>query len=191
MAFSFLKVLFCLLPATVLFAQPYNFVTFSLPEGLPQSQVFAMCQDRRGYLWLGTQGGGLSRFDGQRFETFTTADGLPSNYINALLEDAQHRLWVGTNQGLCRFDGRRFEPVGLAGVRIGVLGNGGGAGQAGVAHGDSLKRAGHCSREPAGDRSLRVHRRGNRHGGGQREGNFAAGLVLGESGDVAIDPGPA
>lgn len=95
-------------------AQPYNFIPYSLDEGLPQSQVFALCQDTRGYLWAGTQGGGLSRFDGLKFETFTTADGLPSNYIHSLLADDQGRLWVGTDNGLCRYDGHRFETIRLA-----------------------------------------------------------------------------
>ncbi len=96
-------------------AQAFNFVSYSLPEGLPQSQVYALCQDQRGYLWAGTQGGGLSRFDGQHFLNFTTADGLPSNYINALLIDKRQRLWIGANQGLCRYDGERFERLRLAG----------------------------------------------------------------------------
>lgn len=94
-------------------AQPYNFLTYSLDEGLPQSQVFALCQDARGYLWAGTQGGGLSRFDGLKFETFTTADGLPSNYVYSLLADQQGHIWVGTDNGLCRFDGHRFETIRL------------------------------------------------------------------------------
>ena len=99
--------------ARLLPAQPYNFLTYSLDEGLPQSQVFALCQDNRGYLWAGTQGGGLSRFDGLKFKTFTTADGLPSNYIYALLADQEGRIWVGTDNGLCRFDGHRFEAIRL------------------------------------------------------------------------------
>ncbi|MCC6461016.1 MAG: histidine kinase [Saprospiraceae bacterium] len=102
-----------LLCAGILHAQPFNFVNYSLADGLPQSQVFAMCPDSRGHLWLGTQGGGLSRFDGEQFEQFSA--GLPSNYVGALLDEGQQRLWVGTNRGLCRFDGRRFETIRLAG----------------------------------------------------------------------------
>ena len=92
-------------------AQQYNFLTYSVGEGLPQSQVFAVMQDSRGYLWSGTQGGGLSRFDGLDFETFTTENGLLSNYINALFEDSDGQIWIGTNTGICRYDGHSFHAI--------------------------------------------------------------------------------
>ena len=92
-------------------AQPYAFQTFSLEEGLPQSQVWCGHSDHRGFLWFGTQGGGLSRYDGLAFETFTTQDGLPSNFINTLHQDASNRLWVGTNQGLCIAQGEQFKKI--------------------------------------------------------------------------------
>ncbi|MBK8922534.1 MAG: histidine kinase [Saprospirales bacterium] len=109
-AFAAFTVLLSAWPA-LLFAQPYNFIAYSLSDGLPQSQVFALCHDSQGYLWLGTQGGGLSRFDGEHFTTLTTADGLPSNYVNALLEDREKRLWAGTQQGLVRFENPGATPI--------------------------------------------------------------------------------
>lgn len=103
--------IFFLLLAFRTSAQPPNFVVYSLAQGLPQSQVFATLQDSRGYIWMGTQGGGLCRFDGLDFQIFTTAQGLPSNYVNALYEDAQKRLWVGTNAGVCFLKGKVFEKI--------------------------------------------------------------------------------
>lgn len=100
-----------ILATSALQAQPHNFVVYSLAQGLPQSQVYATLQDSKGYLWLGTQGGGLCRFDGLDFQTFTTEHGLPSNYVNAVFEDAQHRLWVGTNAGLCYLNGTTVEKI--------------------------------------------------------------------------------
>ena len=85
--------------AAALHAQPYNFLPYSVAEGLGQSQVYALCQDSRGYLWCGTQGGGLSRFDGTDFQGFNMSSGLPSDFINTLFEDSQKRIWVGTNTG--------------------------------------------------------------------------------------------
>lgn len=112
-------VLVVLFQCAVLSAQPYNFASYSLADGLPQSQVFALCPDSRGYLWLGTQGGGLSRFDGERFTTLTTADGLLSNYIGALAEDKQQQLWIGTNQGLCRYGHGTFKSIKFEGLARG------------------------------------------------------------------------
>jgi ligand-binding sensor domain-containing protein len=70
-----------------------------LEDGLPQSQVYAIEQDAIGYLWLGTQGGGLARFDGDSFKTFNENDGLASNYINTL-KFANDTLFIGTKRGL-------------------------------------------------------------------------------------------
>ena len=88
-------------------AQPDHFRWHSIEDGLPQSQVFSIVQDRRGYLWFGT-GDGLSRFDGLRFHNYDPEDGLPGRAITALLEDHEGRLWVGTPHGLASFDGKTF-----------------------------------------------------------------------------------
>ncbi len=85
-------------------AQTHNFLTYSLEEGLPQSQIYAMIEDAQGYLWLGTQGGGLSRFDGKTFINYGIRDGLSSNYIQALFEDKNGRIWIGTSNGICVFE---------------------------------------------------------------------------------------
>ncbi len=88
--------------------QEYNFIEYSLSEGLPQSQVFDALHDSKGYMWFGTQGGGLSRFDGQRFKNFTTKHGLPSNYVRTLFEDNLSRIWIGTKKGIALFDGKKI-----------------------------------------------------------------------------------
>ena len=53
------------------FSQQYFFRKYSVEEGLPQSTVYSIVEDSRGFIWMGTDGGGLSRFDGTKFETFT------------------------------------------------------------------------------------------------------------------------
>ncbi len=98
-----------ILSPLLLFSQKNDLNQYSVEDGLAQSQVFAMIEDTRGYLWLGTQGGGLSRFDGIDFQTYNTRDGLLSNYISSLMYDHEDILWIGTNVGLSRFDGREFR----------------------------------------------------------------------------------
>ncbi len=102
-----------LLSPLLLAAQSYFFTQYTVGNGLPQSQVYAMLQDHRGYLWLGTQGGGLARFDGRSFKNFSARDGLQGNYVNALVEDLAGNIWIGTNRGLNRFDGRKFDFIEL------------------------------------------------------------------------------
>src|SRR2546421_737278 len=90
-------------------AQQYNFKSYSVAEGLAQSQVYAICQDKRGSLWLGTRGGGVNIFDGIAFNTLSEDDGLANNYVNAILEDHVGNIWIGTDEGLSLTkDGRHF-----------------------------------------------------------------------------------
>lgn len=41
-------------------------------------------------------------------DRFTTEDGLPGNIVKAVVQSRDGYLWVGTEEGLARFDGRRF-----------------------------------------------------------------------------------
>jgi ligand-binding sensor domain-containing protein len=78
-------------------------------DGVAQSQVYSLLQDSRGYLWMGTRGGGLSRFDGMNFKTYTLNDGLINNYVFCIKEDEEHILWIGTNSGISRYNGIEFK----------------------------------------------------------------------------------
>lgn len=103
--------LFVILFCKTIFAQQYNFHNYSVADGLAQSQVYAMAEDPRGYLWLGTQGGGLSRFDGLQFKTFTEDDGLPNAFIRSLKVDLKGNIWIGTDEGAVWYDGVNFNPL--------------------------------------------------------------------------------
>lgn len=62
--------------------------------------VWTLYKDSRGGIWAGTEGGGLSYWDGTRWLTFTKADGLAENYVTTIKEGPDGRIWVGTTQGL-------------------------------------------------------------------------------------------
>ncbi|PCJ89902.1 MAG: hypothetical protein COA57_00895 [Flavobacteriales bacterium] len=89
-------------------AQQYNFRTYSLKEGMPQSQVLSMCQDSRGNIWFGTYGGGVGVFNGMEFKTITTKDGLANNSVWAIMEDRQGNIWIGTDGGISVHDGHQL-----------------------------------------------------------------------------------
>jgi diguanylate cyclase (GGDEF)-like protein len=72
-------------------------------NGLASSQVWAIYQDSRGYLWIGCTGG-LSRFNGRSFRTYNDSEGLVQTTARAVLEDAAGRLWVGTHRGPCLYN---------------------------------------------------------------------------------------
>jgi len=84
--------------------------TLTTLDGLAANRVQSIWKDREGFLWFGTVGG-LSRFDGKRFDTFGEAEGLPSRDIRAIVEDGEGRLCVGTAKGLAVRAGKRFGVV--------------------------------------------------------------------------------
>jgi len=64
--------------------------------------IVAIEVDYEGIVWVGTWGGGLSRFDGKNWTTYTMDHDLPSNHIFSLFEDSKKNLWIGTSHGLVR-----------------------------------------------------------------------------------------
>lgn len=62
---------------------------------------------------MGTRGGGITCFDGFKFTTYTKKEGLSSNYIYSIKENKDGKLLIGTNNGLCVFNGIRFQNYGV------------------------------------------------------------------------------
>ncbi|WP_128544543.1 hybrid sensor histidine kinase/response regulator [Larkinella soli] len=84
---------------------PPHFKHISANEGLSQTNVTCILQDRKGFMWFGTQDG-LNRYDGYTFQIFQNdlrnPASLSGNYVMCLFEDRKGRLWVGTDGGsLC------------------------------------------------------------------------------------------
>ncbi len=91
--------------------QFYYLNQYSLEEGLPQSEVMAAEEDHFGYLWVGTNGGGLCRFNGKGFDVYTRKNGLHENIILGLYQDNNFDLWVGSPGAILRYDGTTFNKV--------------------------------------------------------------------------------
>lgn len=77
---------------------------------LPTDRVLTFLQDRGGVLWIGTQSGGVVRWD-PRSWSFSSVpirnSDLSGHDILAFAEDDRGRLWIGTNgYGLNRIDRR-------------------------------------------------------------------------------------
>lgn len=104
-----ISILICVTIYGNLIAQQYNFHNYSVKDGVAQSQVYSLLQDSRGYLWMGTFGGGLTRFDGVKFTSFSVRDSLVNNYVFCVKEDSQQNLWIGTINGLSKYNGLTFK----------------------------------------------------------------------------------
>ena len=76
-------------------AQEYlaNVEYYGVEEALSNRDVYAVRQDNKGFIWVGTKYG-LNRFDGHSFKVFTKENGLASNVIHHILEDDAGRLWI-------------------------------------------------------------------------------------------------
>ena len=79
------------------------------PHSLASDIIFSICadpDDPTGVLWIGTNGGGLNRFDVHtgKVERITTRNGLPNDVVYGVLADGDGRLWMSTNKGIACYD---------------------------------------------------------------------------------------
>lgn len=74
------------------------FNTENTPE-IKSNNVQALLVDRSGTLWIGTHGGGLSRYKDGQFTNFSTPEGLSAPFVRSIFEDSSGNLWVGTDGG--------------------------------------------------------------------------------------------
>ena len=71
-------------------------------------EVWAIHQDRKGRLWVGTQNGLAYQTEERVWKSLTTREGLSANVVRAIADDNEGNLWVGTAGGglNCLRDGK-------------------------------------------------------------------------------------
>lgn len=106
----FCVVMLSLFTYTSLPAQTENF-TFrhlTIEDGLSQSTIYCIMQDKKGFMWFGTTDG-LNKYDGYKFTVYNhnvlDSNTISGNSITELYEDSHGYIWLGTNEGILnRFD---------------------------------------------------------------------------------------
>ena len=95
-------------------AQILPFHTLTTADGLAGNRITSLCQDSRGYLWIGTFDG-LSEYDGLTFKNYTVTDGLATSLVWCLTESRRlpGTMWVGTEAGLSKMQDGVFSTVSL------------------------------------------------------------------------------
>jgi signal transduction histidine kinase/ligand-binding sensor domain-containing protein/DNA-binding response OmpR family regulator len=95
-------------------------LTFSnIEKGIPKMPISSIIEDHSGFIWIGTRGAGLYRFDGSNYYAYSynalENSSLNSNLIYTTYLDSENNLWVGTNVGLNKYnrDLDTFERVPL------------------------------------------------------------------------------
>ncbi|GAA0124894.1 two-component regulator propeller domain-containing protein [Clostridium sp. CTA-19] len=84
-----------------------NFERITNEDGLSQNTIRSVIQDKKGYMWIGTNEG-LNIYDGNKFEIVKynkfKDKGLSSSNILCITQDNKENIWIGTKNGLNRFD---------------------------------------------------------------------------------------
>lgn len=94
------------------FGQVYDFQSINQNDGLPSSTINVLFQDSRNYLWIGTEGGGLVRYDGISYSVYGQSEGFQGEFVTEIIEDKNHNLVLGTRyNGLYFFDGKYFKSI--------------------------------------------------------------------------------
>ena len=95
--------LFLILFFSELFSQQHiAFNHLTVGDGLSQSSVTCILQDRKGFMWFGTQDG-LNKYDGYKFKIFkndpSDSTSLTDNFIFSIYENQSGELYIETQSG--------------------------------------------------------------------------------------------
>lgn len=83
----------------------FDMIVRNLPnsEQLPTKELLCIFQDSEGYMWYGTEGGGLCRDDGYMVKVFRSDFKNPgileNNSVTCITEDGEGKIWFGTKRG--------------------------------------------------------------------------------------------
>ena len=62
-------------------------------------------------VWAGTWGGGVSFYDGTKWQNLSSEDGLAGDIVYSIEVDAEGNYWFGTNKGLSVYDGKHWQTL--------------------------------------------------------------------------------
>lgn len=91
------------------FLKDDNLIKYTVENGLGSNTVMSLFEDASGALWIGTFGGGLSRFKNGEFKTVTVKDGLFNATVYSILPDDANNLWMSCNRGVFRVSKQQIE----------------------------------------------------------------------------------
>ncbi len=87
-----------------------SFTYLTMDDGLSQSSINCMLQDKEGFIWFGTQGG-LNKYNGSSSQPFkvylhniSDTNSLSSSWVYGISEDNSGNIWVATMSGLDKLD---------------------------------------------------------------------------------------
>lgn len=112
---SYILLLFLVLFIGPIYSQLYHYEKYDIENGLSQVNVNTLFEDSDGFLWIGTQGGGVNRFDGKSFVTYNEKDGIPGELVTAVTAGTNGNIFVGSTWGgiseMVRGRFKHYSPV--------------------------------------------------------------------------------
>jgi len=101
---------FCMLSCINIWGQKqvkdFNFV--DIKEGISKVGIYTITQDHYGFIWIGTNGYGLYKFDGIDYTSYKfkyqDSTSISSNLIFSSYLGKDNKLWIGTEDGLNIYD---------------------------------------------------------------------------------------
>src|SRR5690554_3413287 len=94
---------FLLIPYLVS-AQTYTLKNYGHEEGLNLSSLLTVAESEDGYLWFGTDGGGLLKFDGKSFNYLEKEQGRNNRHVNHIFFKDDKLLFTTLYRGVFEFE---------------------------------------------------------------------------------------
>ena len=96
------------LPPFMNYNTSINMRYLDVEQGMTSFSILSILEDSRGNIWIGTQGRGVSMYNGETFTHFTRNEGLSGNWIMSILEDSEGNIWFCTCGGVSMYNGETF-----------------------------------------------------------------------------------
>jgi ligand-binding sensor domain-containing protein len=100
--FLYFFLFYCIYATTQSNSAPLRFQKITTEQGLPHNYVHSVTQDKKGFIWIGTNYG-LARFDGYNYKVFLPNQNKPNSIthkpIGLVYADSKERLWLSINSG--------------------------------------------------------------------------------------------
>lgn len=79
------------------------YILFGAADGLIQEEIFSVFQDKKGYMWFGTNSGAV-RYNGREMKTIGSIQGLGDNRVLSINQDTAGIIYLATSNGIAVYD---------------------------------------------------------------------------------------
>ena len=121
---SKILIIFLTLAGMLLGEADFSFRNISVKDGLAESTVKVVFEDRNGFMYFGTENG-LDVYNGYEFNNYQmnsfSDSSILGNKVSAIYEDSNDMIWVGTELGVSMFNPSRrifTRPINIDGYDL-------------------------------------------------------------------------